>query len=101
MMIHSLPLSPFLPPPPQDPGSGRSPLHWAVESQSPRVVQLLLQRGANVDQPSYAGHTALYCSLHRPNKEVQALLKAGGASDAQAQDEEERESEEVRVVWGS
>ncbi|XP_020319480.1 NF-kappa-B inhibitor alpha-like [Oncorhynchus tshawytscha] len=78
----------------RDPGSGRSPLHWAVESQSPRVVQLLLQRGANVDQPSYAGHTALYCSLHRPNKEVQALLKAGGASDAQAQDEEERESEE-------
>jgi NF-kappa-B inhibitor beta len=77
-----------------------------VESQSPRVVQLLLQRGANVDQPSYAGHTALYCALHRPNKEVQALLKARGASDTQVRDEEdeeaeERESENVRVVWGS
>lgn len=77
-----------------------------MESQSPRLVQLLLQGGANVDQPSYAGHTALYCSLHRPNKEVQALLKARGASDTQVRDEEdeeaeERESEDVRVVWGS
>lgn len=77
-----------------------------MESQSPRLVQLLLQGGANVDQPSYAGHTALYCALHRPNKEVQALLKARGASDTQVWDEEdeeaeERESEDVRVVWGS
>ncbi|KAM9539470.1 NF-kappa-B inhibitor alpha-like [Salvelinus alpinus] len=78
----------------RDLGSGRSPLHWAVESQSPRLVQLLLQGGADVDQPSYAGHTALYCALHRPNKEVQALLKARGASDTQVQDEEDEEAEE-------
>ncbi|KAJ7995986.1 hypothetical protein DPEC_G00232400 [Dallia pectoralis] len=85
----------------RDLGSGRSPLHWAVESQNPGVVQLLLQGGANVEQPSYAGHTALYCALHRPNKEVQALLKARGASevqpleeDGEEEEEEERESEE-------
>lgn len=78
----------------KDLGSGRSPLHWAVESQSPQLVKLLIQGGANVDQPSYAGHTPLYCALHRHNKEVQALLKAGGASDARAQEEEEDEEEE-------
>ena len=55
-----------------------------------------------MDQPSYAGHTALYCALHRPNKEVQALLKAGGASDTrqeeeEEEEEEEKESEEVRI----
>ncbi|KAM6969853.1 NF-kappa-B inhibitor beta [Aplochiton taeniatus] len=78
----------------RDLGSGRSPLLWAVESQSSRVVQLLLQAGASVDQPSYAGHTALYCALHRPNKEVQALLKAGGASDTHGQDEEDEDEDE-------
>ncbi|XP_067113249.1 NF-kappa-B inhibitor beta [Osmerus mordax] len=78
----------------RDLSSGRSPLHWAVESQSTRVVQLLLQGGASVDQPSYAGHTALYCALHRPNKEVQALLKARGASDTRQEEEEEEEEEE-------
>ncbi|KAL0994266.1 hypothetical protein UPYG_G00120010 [Umbra pygmaea] len=80
----------------RDLGSGRSPLHWAVESQSPRVVQLLLQGGANVEQPTYAGHTAPYCALHRPNKEVQALLKAGGACDISALDEEDDDEEEER-----
>ncbi|XP_051538140.1 NF-kappa-B inhibitor alpha-like [Myxocyprinus asiaticus] len=79
-----------------DLGSGRSPLHWAVEGQRSAVVELLLSAGAVVNQRSYAGHTPLYCALYRPNKEVQALLSASGATYTQEDEEEEeyRESEE-------
>ncbi|KAJ8280253.1 hypothetical protein GJAV_G00052340 [Gymnothorax javanicus] len=82
----------------RDLSAGRSPLHWAVEFQSPGVVRLLLRSGASVDQPSYAGHTPLYCALHRPNREVRRLLREGGGSALCSQEEEEeeddRESEE-------
>ncbi|XP_042580258.1 NF-kappa-B inhibitor alpha-like [Cyprinus carpio] len=79
----------------RDLGSGRSPLHWAVESQRSEVVELLLRAGALVNQCSYAGHTPFYCALYRPNKEVQALLNAHGATYTQDDEEEEyRESEE-------
>nr|XP_023689292.1 NF-kappa-B inhibitor beta [Paramormyrops kingsleyae] len=81
----------------RDLSSGRSPLHWAVESQSPTLVRLLLRAGAAVDQPSYAGHSPLYCALHRPNAEVQALLRDGGGTEmhgGEDEDEEDRESEE-------
>ncbi|XP_018598232.2 NF-kappa-B inhibitor beta [Scleropages formosus] len=81
----------------RDLSSGRSPLHWAVESQSPWVVRQLLRAGAAVDQPSYAGHSPLYCALHRPNKDVQALLREGGGTDVHSledDDEEDLESEE-------
>ncbi|TRY57337.1 hypothetical protein DNTS_024933 [Danionella cerebrum] len=79
-----------------DLGSGRSPLHWAVESQNLAVVELLVSAGALVNQCSYAGHTPFYCALYRPNKEVQALLCAQGATYMQDDEEEEeyRESEE-------
>lgn len=79
----------------RDLGSGRSPLHWAVESQRSEVVELLLSAGALVNQRSYAGHTPFYCALYRPNKDVQALLRARGATYTQDDEEEEyRESEE-------
>lgn len=79
----------------RDLGSGRSPLHLAVEGQRSEVVELLLSAGAVVNQRSYAGHTPLYCALYRPNKEVQALLSASGATFTQEDEEEEyRESEE-------
>ncbi|XP_030637543.1 NF-kappa-B inhibitor beta [Chanos chanos] len=83
----------------RDLSSGRSPLHWAVESQKPAVVELLLWAGAMVDQRSYAGHTPLYCAIHRPNKDVQELLRAGGAThspedEEDDEEEDERESEE-------
>uniref|UniRef100_A0A8C1X2I2 NF-kappa-B inhibitor alpha n=1 Tax=Cyprinus carpio TaxID=7962 RepID=A0A8C1X2I2_CYPCA len=80
----------------RDLGSGRSPLHWAVEGQRSEVVTLLLNAGALVNQRSYAGHTPFYCALYRPNKEVQALLSAHGATYTQDDEEEEecRESEE-------
>ncbi|XP_059406464.1 NF-kappa-B inhibitor alpha-like [Carassius carassius] len=80
----------------RDLGSGRSPLHWAIESQRSEVVELLLSAGALVNQCSYAGHTPFYCALYRPNKEVQALLRAHGATYTQDDEEEEeyRESEE-------
>ncbi|XP_051950464.1 NF-kappa-B inhibitor alpha-like isoform X1 [Xyrauchen texanus] len=78
----------------RDLGSGRSPLHWAVEGQRSAVVELLLSAGAVVNQCSYAGHTPLYCALYRPNKEVQALLSANGATYTQEDEEECRVSEE-------
>ncbi|KAI7812879.1 NF-kappa-B inhibitor beta [Triplophysa rosa] len=80
----------------RDLGSGRSPLHLAVEGQRSAVVELLLSAGAVVNQRSYAGHTPLYCALYRPNKEVQALLSASGATYTREDEEEEeyRESEE-------
>ncbi|XP_026884418.2 NF-kappa-B inhibitor beta [Electrophorus electricus] len=73
----------------RDQGSGRSPLHWAVEAQSCAVVELLLRAGAIVDQRTYAGHTPLGCALYRPNKELQTLLRAAGASTAQEDEDED------------
>lgn len=80
----------------RDLGSGRSPLHWAVESQKLETVELLLSAGALVNQRSYAGHTPFYCALYRPNKDIQTLLRAHGATYSQDDEEEEecRESEE-------
>ncbi len=62
-------------------------------------MELLLSAGALVNQRSYAGYTPFYCALYRPNKEVQALLRANGATYTQDNEEEEeyRESEEVRA----
>lgn len=78
----------------RDLGSGRSPLHWAVEAQNTQLVDLLLSAGAVVDQRSYAGHTPLYCALHRPNQDVQTLLRAGGAADTPMLEEEDEDEEE-------
>ncbi|KAA0717220.1 NF-kappa-B inhibitor epsilon [Triplophysa tibetana] len=80
----------------RDLGSGRSPLHMAVEGQRSAVVGLLLSAGSVVNQRSYAGHSPLYLALYRPNKEVQALLSASGATYTREDEEEEenRESEE-------
>ncbi|XP_076843793.1 NF-kappa-B inhibitor beta [Brachyhypopomus gauderio] len=78
----------------RDQGSGRSPLHWAVETQSCAVVELLLRAGASAEQRSYAGHTPLTCALYRPNKELQDLLRAAGASIQEEEDEEEEDDEE-------
>lgn len=71
-----------------------------MEGQSSEVVELLVSAGAVVNQRSYAGHTPLYCALYRPNKEVQALLSASGATYTREEEEEEenRESEEVMHI---
>uniref|UniRef100_W5NA12 NF-kappa-B inhibitor alpha n=1 Tax=Lepisosteus oculatus TaxID=7918 RepID=W5NA12_LEPOC len=78
----------------RDLSSGRTALHWAVESQSAALVRLLLSRGAAVDAPSYAGHTPLYCALHRPSEAVRSLLREGGAVEPLEEDEEEEDDEE-------
>ncbi|XP_066515240.1 NF-kappa-B inhibitor beta [Hoplias malabaricus] len=81
----------------RDQGSGRTPLHWAVETQSCAIVELLLTAGASVDQPSYAGHTPLYCALYRPNKQLQALLESAGASTPE-EDEEEGDDDDDKLL---
>lgn len=76
-------------------------MHWAVEGQRSEVVELLLSASALVNQRSFAGYTPFYCALYQPNKEVQALLRANGATYTQDNEEEEeyRESEEVRAKF--
>ncbi|TSO37099.1 NF-kappa-B inhibitor beta [Bagarius yarrelli] len=78
-----------------DQGSGRSPLHWAVEYQSCSAVELLLRYGASVDQRSYSGHTPLYCAIYRPDTQLRELLRSAGACDTLDQEEEDDDEEEV------
>ncbi|KAM9306035.1 ankyrin repeat and SOCS box protein 10 [Gastrophryne carolinensis] len=63
----------------------QSPLHLACKSANPRVVELLLERGAEVNVMSYSGNTAMqnilqvtaYKLENHPELIVRALLNHG------------------------
>uniref|UniRef100_UPI00398F50FD NF-kappa-B inhibitor alpha-like n=1 Tax=Pristiophorus japonicus TaxID=55135 RepID=UPI00398F50FD len=58
----------------QESSSGRTPLHLAVEFQRREVVQLLIDRGADVDRLMYNGCTAFHLTAGRPDQEIQHWL---------------------------
>lgn len=72
-------LFPF--PPPQEPSCGRSPLHLAVEAQSPEVAECLLRAGADPAARMYVGYTPLYSARHRPDPRLPQLLRDFGAQE--------------------
>ncbi|XP_075773358.1 NF-kappa-B inhibitor beta isoform X2 [Pelodiscus sinensis] len=60
---------------------GRSPLHLAVESQSPEVVEYLLHAGADPGARMYVGYTPIYSAMHRPNQKILQLLREFGSEE--------------------
>jgi len=67
---------------------GRTPLHLAVESADGDIVELLLDKGANIDaKDDESGFTALHHAARFGNKNVAELLIARGA-DINAKDKQ-------------
>jgi hypothetical protein len=59
--------------------SGFTPLHAAVLRSSVPAVKTLLKHGANLDQQSHSGSTALHYAFDRKNEEMVSLLVVAGA----------------------
>lgn len=59
---------------------GWAPLHYAATGPEPRLVALLLERGAQVDAPSPNGSTALMMAARYGSDDSAFLLLAKGAS---------------------
>jgi ankyrin repeat protein len=55
------------------------PINLAAEGGYPKVIQLLLAAGANVDAPEDEGQTALMLAADRGHMEVVQLLLRSGA----------------------
>lgn len=61
-------------------GLGRSALIWAILGQRPDAARLLIERGANVDQATYASDTPLMLAAAFGLEAVSALLLERGAN---------------------
>lgn len=61
---------------------GWTPLHYAASGNEPRMVALLLDRGAQIDAPAPNGNTPLMMAARYGGQEVAELLLARGASVA-------------------
>ncbi|GCC34781.1 NF-kappa-B inhibitor alpha-like [Chiloscyllium punctatum] len=58
----------------QEPNSGRTPLHLAVEFQHREVVQLLIERGVDVNRLMYNSCTAFHLTAGRPDLQIREQL---------------------------
>lgn len=61
---------------------GWTPLHYAASGTEPRMVALLLDRGARIDAPAPNGNTPLMMAARYGAQEVAELLLARGAAVA-------------------
>jgi ankyrin repeat protein len=59
---------------------GWTPLHYAASGTDPRMVALLLDRGARIDAPAPNGNTPLMMAARYGAQEVAELLLARGAA---------------------
>ena len=59
--------------------TGWTPLLWAARYATPEVVQLLVNKGANIDYQDSYGNTALILTVRHPKKidNCKVLLEAG------------------------
>ncbi|TRZ05834.1 hypothetical protein HGM15179_021274, partial [Zosterops borbonicus] len=79
-----------------EPSCGRSPLHLAVESQSPEVAECLLRGGARPDPRTFSGVTPLSSARRRPEPRLGPLLRAfgaGGDTDGDNSDSDSSDSD--------
>jgi ankyrin repeat protein len=60
-------------------GSGNTALHHSAEWGSTRAVQLLLEKGADVNAANANAQTAIFKAAQANNSEIISLLMAGGA----------------------
>jgi uncharacterized protein len=58
--------------------AGWTPLHYAASGPEPRIVRLLLDRGATIDAEAPNGSTALMLAAqHGPEASIELLLARG------------------------
>ncbi|KAK8005976.1 ankyrin repeat protein [Apiospora marii] len=69
--------------------SGRTPLHAAIHYGRPRLVRILVERGARLDLPDEDGHTPLHLAELEDRRDMVAFLLTHGA-DELAEDREGR-----------
>ncbi|MDG7055244.1 MAG: ankyrin repeat domain-containing protein [Wolbachia endosymbiont of Menacanthus eurysternus] len=60
-------------------GGGSKPIHYAVHANNQRMIRLLLDKGANVNDANNFGWTPLHCAADDGNLEVVKLLVNEGA----------------------
>ncbi|KAM7004001.1 LOW QUALITY PROTEIN: NF-kappa-B inhibitor beta [Passerculus sandwichensis] len=75
-----------------EPSCGRSPLHLAVEAQSPEVAECLLRAGARPEPRTFSGLTPLRSARRRPEPRLPPLLRRFGARDAPGSDSDSGDS---------
>src|SRR3990167_4822153 len=54
-------------------------LHFAVEKEDVTIINLLLDKGANINATAKANITPLYCAVYKQNVEIVNILLAKGA----------------------
>ena len=59
--------------------AARRPLHYAALSREPKIVSLLVERGASVDDVDANNYTALTLAAHEGSFEATTMLLALGA----------------------
>lgn len=79
--------------------SGVRPLNVAVNLGWVEGAQLLLNKGARVDDPGAAGETALIAAVHQRNSELVRLLLKAGASPLRA-DNSGRSAKDYAALMG-
>ncbi|KAF2817234.1 ankyrin repeat protein [Mytilinidion resinicola] len=78
--------------------TGRTPLHLAVQSSTPEIVQALIDRGARLVARLADGRTALHLAAARGNVEMVSMIMQ--RSEANEEDEIKKEDlrKEVRIA---
>lgn len=72
----------------QTDNEGRAAVHYAAERGHAGMLQVMIEKGVNInltqDEPGDAGVTALHCACVRGHEDVVRLLMAAGADDTLA-----------------
>ena len=63
----------------QDPKSGHTALHFAVELRRPTLVELLAKKNADINASTYSGCTPLHLAVGRGAMDLAVMLLASGA----------------------
>lgn len=77
----------------QEQCSGRTALHLAVDLQNPSLVNLLIEKGANVNSLTYGGFTPYHLTYGRQSAEIQQQLYKLTAPELRELPESDEEDE--------
>ena len=81
-------------------GDGGTPLHKAVMSEKPELVQLLLDAGADVSVLAYGGLTPLHFAAMNDNCTIINMLLSAGA-DKSAKDDDGETAADIAAQYGN
>ncbi|XP_071387174.1 LOW QUALITY PROTEIN: NF-kappa-B inhibitor alpha-like [Centroberyx affinis] len=82
----------------QEPCSGRTALHLAVDLQNPTLVCRLLELGADVNSLTYGGFTAYHLTYGRQNEEIRCQLYEKTAQELRELPESESDMSDMEEL---